>query len=434
MKSNRQTIKNGETVNLPYLDIPEKAFERFNDPDFVKKYISPDVKVENVYYLSGETNHMGTAIYYITNLGDYVYYNHYSIGEKLFPIGKFCKYQKAISAELAKNPNDNGGGDVDISGVMDLSEFELKEITASSENLNSNAIGEDSLSISEEIKEHFRVYETYSDENTKPELRLVKDFKSIMRYYNVPIRFVFSEYDNIDDIPASIYKADKYYVVEQQDGTLQCYDEYLKELKSNRQIEKNGEMIDLPYLDIPEKAFERFNDPDFVKKYISPDVKVENVYYLSGESNHMGTAIYYRTNLGDYVYYNHYSIGEKLFPIEKFCKYQKAISAELANNPNDNGSDDIDISGVMDLSEFELKETAVSENVKGDANCDGELSMADAVLIMQSIANPEKYGTDGTNENHISEQGKKNADITGDNDGITNADALTIQKKLLKLD
>ena len=31
-------------------------------------------------------------------------------------------------------------------------------------------------------------------------------------------------------------------------------------------------------------------------------------------------------------------------------------------------------------------------------------------------------------------QGKKNADIAGENDGITNADALAIQKKLLNLD
>ena len=50
------------------------------------------------------------------------------------------------------------------------------------------------------------------------------------------------------------------------------------------------------------------------------------------------------------------------------------------------------------------------------------------------IANPDKYGENGTAETHITEQGKKNADIAGENDGITNADALTIQKKLLKLD
>lgn len=82
-----------------------------------------------------------------------------------------------------------------------------------------------------------------------------------------------------------------------------------------------------------------------------------------------------------------------------------------------------------------LEDGPLSNNTKrGDANCDGELSMADAVLIMQYIANPAKYGIEGTNENHITEQGKKNADIAGENDGITNADALAIQKKLLKLD
>ncbi len=69
-----------------------------------------------------------------------------------------------------------------------------------------------------------------------------------------------------------------------------------------------------------------------------------------------------------------------------------------------------------------------------DANCDLEVNMADAVLIMQYISNPDKYGENGTDKNHITEQGKKNADIAGENDGVTNADALAIQKKLLKLD
>ena len=83
------------------------------------------------------------------------------------------------------------------------------------------------------------------------------------------------------------------------------------------------------------------------------------------------------------------------------------------------------------------KITVISDNIQniiGDANCDGELSMADAVIIMQSLANPDKYGENGTAETHITEQGRKNADIAGENDGITNADALAIQKKLLKLE
>ncbi|MBO5571985.1 MAG: dockerin type I repeat-containing protein [Ruminococcus sp.] len=60
----------------------------------------------------------------------------------------------------------------------------------------------------------------------------------------------------------------------------------------------------------------------------------------------------------------------------------------------------------------------------GDANCDGNVDMSDAVLIMQSIANPSKY--------KLTEEGKANADMNGD--GITSGDALAIQKKLLKLD
>jgi hypothetical protein len=75
-----------------------------------------------------------------------------------------------------------------------------------------------------------------------------------------------------------------------------------------------------------------------------------------------------------------------------------------------------------------------AETIKGDANCDNDVDMADAVLIMQSIANPGKFGVNGTDENRITEQGSKNADITGNNDGVTNADALAVQKKLLGQD
>ncbi|MDE5834960.1 MAG: hypothetical protein K2H26_05520 [Ruminococcus sp.] len=56
---------------------------------------------------------------------------------------------------------------------------------------------------------------------------------------------------------------------------------------------------------------------------------------------------------------------------------------------------------------------------KGDANCDGEVNISDAVLIMQSISNPGDY--------KVSEQGVINGDVIG-NDSLTNMDALEIQK------
>ena len=70
----------------------------------------------------------------------------------------------------------------------------------------------------------------------------------------------------------------------------------------------------------------------------------------------------------------------------------------------------------------------------GDANCDYELSMADSVIIMQALANPDRFGINGTDENHITEQGCENADIAGNSDGVTTTDALAVQLILLGLD
>jgi len=70
---------------------------------------------------------------------------------------------------------------------------------------------------------------------------------------------------------------------------------------------------------------------------------------------------------------------------------------------------------------------------KGDANCDGAVDMSDVVLIMQSLANPDKYGEKGTDKLHITEQGKLNGDVEASSKGLTSNDALEIQKYLLGL-
>ncbi len=57
--------------------------------------------------------------------------------------------------------------------------------------------------------------------------------------------------------------------------------------------------------------------------------------------------------------------------------------------------------------------------VEGDANNDGELDIADATLILQSVGNGDKY--------QLSIQGAYNADIDGIN-GISVLDALEVQK------
>ena len=81
--------------------------------------------------------------------------------------------------------------------------------------------------------------------------------------------------------------------------------------------------------------------------------------------------------------------------------------------------------------------TAKSENpglkvtLWGDADCDGRVYLNDAVLVMQAIGNPDAYGVNGSDASHITEQGKLNADVNEAGNGLTNLDALAIQKYLL---
>ncbi|MCR4793943.1 cellulase family glycosylhydrolase [Ruminococcus flavefaciens] len=72
-----------------------------------------------------------------------------------------------------------------------------------------------------------------------------------------------------------------------------------------------------------------------------------------------------------------------------------------------------------------------SNRLYGDANCDGQVDLSDAVLIMQSLANPNKYGTSGTDEHHLTSEGSANADVEGNGNGITTNDAQAIQMYLL---
>ncbi|MDE6784776.1 MAG: glycoside hydrolase [Ruminococcus sp.] len=55
----------------------------------------------------------------------------------------------------------------------------------------------------------------------------------------------------------------------------------------------------------------------------------------------------------------------------------------------------------------------------GDSNCDGEVTVADATLILQVLGNGDKY--------RLSEQGMLNSDVDGES-GLSPIDALTIQR------
>ena len=77
--------------------------------------------------------------------------------------------------------------------------------------------------------------------------------------------------------------------------------------------------------------------------------------------------------------------------------------------------------------------STVDDILWGDTNCDGTVELADAILIMQSLANPDKYGVGGSFEKPLTEKGRLNGDVDPDVKGLTSNDALAIQEYLLHI-
>lgn len=74
---------------------------------------------------------------------------------------------------------------------------------------------------------------------------------------------------------------------------------------------------------------------------------------------------------------------------------------------------------IMEIYSIHVMGMGLPEVSYGDADEDGEVNINDAVFIMQSIANPDKY--------KLTEQGKINSDVVNVGDGVTSSDALAIQ-------
>lgn len=128
-----------------------------------------------------------------------------------------------------------------------------------------------------------------------------------------------------------------------------------------------------------------------------------------------------------------------------FCPWYMNYLTSEQNNPVDElvkiyTSDYcITLDELPDLKNYPISEekppvsSGNEENIWGDANCDNKVDMSDAVLIMQSLSNPDKYGLGGTDDSAITKQGLLNADVFNHGDGVTNNDALEIQKYKLNL-
>lgn len=68
--------------------------------------------------------------------------------------------------------------------------------------------------------------------------------------------------------------------------------------------------------------------------------------------------------------------------------------------------------------------SAGTVTLAGDANCDGKVDISDAVLIKCFLINEKTYS--------LTAQGKLNADVQGNGNGVNAQDAVSVQKYILK--
>ena len=96
-------------------------------------------------------------------------------------------------------------------------------------------------------------------------------------------------------------------------------------------------------------------------------------------------------------------------PLVWISSYMNAEAAKATDDPNNNTKP----------SSSTKPSTSTGDILWGDANEDGDVNLADAVLIMQTLSNPSDY--------KLTEQGKLNADVVDNGSGVTTIDALAIQ-------
>ena len=139
-----------------------------------------------------------------------------------------------------------------------------------------------------------------------------EDTRVIFRYYNIAVRFAFNDCESIDDVLAYDENWDLFFQ-QTTDGV------FFYELDDEGNYHKHEGWV----VNFSERAIQEFQTGEALKA-ISSDIVLESVFYISGENSHMGTAIYYQTNLGDYVYYTE---GNLCFSADVFFEYQKAVCA-----------------------------------------------------------------------------------------------------------
>ncbi len=104
--------------------------------------------------------------------------------------------------------------------------------------------------------------------------------------------------------------------------------------------------------------------------------------------------------------------------------YSSAGSSQPSTNPPVQTTEPVTTTTAQPV-EPTTSTTSSTVTLLGDANCDGKITIADSTAIFQALGNSDKY--------KLSAQGAINADCCNLGDGVTVADALSIQRLDAKL-
>lgn len=157
-----------------------------------------------------------------------------------------------------------------------------------------------------------------------------------------------------------------------------------------------------------------------------------NGNYIVGDMDEFGKV--YMSTVGCGIVYGQLSDGSTKPPVTSTTtKPVTTTTKKITTTTTTTSSVTTSSSVTLSVINFEYGTTTTADKdyKAGDANCDGGVDMSDAVLIMQALSNPNKYGLNGSDRNHITERGRKNADCSGSSDSMTVNDATAIQKYLL---
>ena len=188
------------------------------------------------------------------------------------------------------------------------------------------------------------------DDTIKRSLQIKSD-DTIIRVLNTPIVFAFNEYSDIDALLTGDYIDQVLYAIVNDKSIEAIY--LVDNLGESTTVENS--LLSRDY-----KTVSVLLQNDVIDS-LPEGAEITNIFYFWGQSNHQGSALYYRTNKGGFVYYRSYLNNDTqyLFPEQDFFNYMKALYSTLGP---DNPPGSIEMESSIDISKYEISLESLGSN------------------------------------------------------------------------